>query len=148
VRRRLIAGTSRRQVPDHNLHLTLLFLGNQPAGRLAAICSAADSVRNAGFMLHLDRFGWFSGARVAWLGGAANEPSAKLVDDLASLMRQLGLRFEHRAFVPHITLFRQVARQPVFPEPPPVAWSIDGFSLIESIPSRPYQVLRTWPLKL
>jgi 2'-5' RNA ligase len=148
ARRQLISGTSRRQVPDHNLHLTLLFLGDQPADRLADICSAADSIRNAEFSWHLDRFGWFPGARVAWLGGVANEPSKRLVQALVSSMRSLDLKFDERAFVPHITLFRQVARQPEFPSPPTLKWPIHGFSLIESIPARPYQVLRTWPLKL
>lgn len=145
-RRRLIDGLSDRRVPDHNLHLTLLFLGDQPADRLPDIVAAADRVRAPGFVLELDRFGWFADARVAWLGGPAPDAARALVAWLGAAMAELGLGFQPREFHPHITLYRRVARRPDFPEPPALAWPISEFVLIESIPSRPYQVLRTWPL--
>ncbi len=148
ARRHLIAGASKRQVPDHNLHLTLLFLGDQPADRVGDICAAADMVRRSVFALKLDRFGWFSRARVVWLGGAANAPARNLVDDLTRAVRERDFVFDAREFLPHITLFRRVTQTPEFPDPPEMSWPIRGFSLVESIPARPYQVLRTWPLTL
>ena len=147
-RRRLIEGLSRRRVPDHNLHLTLLFLGNQPADRLPDLMDAADGLDAAGFVLQLDRFGWFPAARVAWLGGAPPGQAQALVRDLSERCGALGLSFDRRRFHPHVTLFRKVERRPVFPPAPVLDWSVDEFALIESIPSRPYQVLRTWTLRM
>ena len=145
-RRRLIEGVSRRQVPDHNLHLTLLFLGNQPASRLEEIQSVAGDISSRSFAFNLDHFGWFRGARVAWLGGEAPAAARELVDALSRAMGDLGLNFDSRPFHPHVTLFRQVRQRPDFPHPPPLAWPISEFALIESISSKPYQVLRKWPV--
>ena len=147
-RRGLIEGLSRRRVPDHNLHLTLLFLGNQPADRLPELIEAADRLDGSGFVLRLDRFGWFPGARVAWLGGPAPEAARGLVEQLSDSCRALGLRFDRGRFHPHVTLFRKVERRPVFPSVAELSWPVGEFALIESIPSRAYQVLRTWPLRL
>ena len=148
ARRRLIDGMSRRRVPDHNLHLTLLFLGDQPADCVEAIGQAAESIRRSGFTFRLDHFGWFRGARVVWLGGAAAESAVAVVDDLVLSMRALGLAFDQRPFRPHVTLYRKVQCLPTFPDLPHLDWRVDHFALIESLPSRPYQVLRTWPLKV
>jgi RNA 2',3'-cyclic 3'-phosphodiesterase len=144
ARRCLIDGLTRRRVPDHNLHLTLLFLGNQPADRVEEIQSVASDISAQGFCFSLDGFGWFPGARVAWLGGEAPEAAVELVADLATAVGGLGLKFDPRPFHPHVTLFRQVRRAPDFPEPAPLQWPIEEFALIESIPSQPYQVLRKW----
>jgi RNA 2',3'-cyclic 3'-phosphodiesterase len=144
ARRCLIDGLTRRRVPDHNLHLTLLFLGNQPADRVEEIQSVASDISAQPFCLTLDRFGWFPGARVAWLGGEAPAAAVDLVAGLSSAMRDLGLKFDPRPFHPHITVFRQVRQQPDFPMPPPLVWPINEFALVESIPSRPYQVLEKW----
>lgn len=148
ARRGLIEGLSARRVPDHNLHLTLLFLGDQPAERLDELLAAGGGLRSPGFTLVLDRFGWFAGARVAWLGGPAPDAARDLVGQIAKTAAGLGLRFDPRPFHPHITLYRRVARRPDFPDPPVLDWPIEEFALIESVPSRPYQVLRTWPLRV
>jgi len=147
-RRRLIDGLSPRRVPDHNLHLTLLFLGNQPAERLPQLLAAAGKLSAQAFSLRLDRFGWFAGARVAWLGGPAPAAAQALVAQLTDLAGALALTFDQRRFHPHVTLYRKVASQPAFPPPPVLAWPVREFALIESLPARPYQVLRTWPLSL
>lgn len=148
ARRDLIDGLSRRRVPDHNLHLTLLFLGNQPADRLQDIQSLANDIEARFFTLELDRFGWFQQAGVAWLGGPATPAATGLVEALTAGVIARGLVFQARAFHPHVSLFRQVRTCPELPVPPPLPWPVSEFSLIESIPSRPYQVLRTWPLSL
>lgn len=146
ARRRALGRLSRKRVPGHNLHLTLLFLGNQPAVRVDAILEAAATVRGSEFMLRLDRFGHFARARVVWLGGEAPVAGSALAASLAAAMEGLGLIFEHRPWRPHVTLFRGVTRRPALPAPAPVDWRAARFSLVESLPSRPYQVLRSWPL--
>lgn len=145
-RREALGAAGRRRVPDHNLHLTLLFLGNQPAERVAGIEAAVDDVSAETFRLRLDRFGWFARARVVWLGGEAPAAAQALVADLARVLQPQGLNFDVRPFRPHITLFRKVTRRPDLPDPEPLEWPIREFALIESIPGSPYRVLREWPL--
>ncbi|MEE4640042.1 MAG: RNA 2',3'-cyclic phosphodiesterase [Wenzhouxiangella sp.] len=145
-RRSLIEGLSPRCVPDHNLHLTLLFLGNQPAERVGDLLTFADEVSGPGFQMVLDQFGWFAAAKVVWLGGPAPPAAGALVERFAEVVKRTGLRYDARPFHPHVTLYRRVARRPAFPDPAPLVWSVEEVALIESIPSRPYQVLRTWPL--
>ena len=147
-RRRQIATPSWRPVPEHNLQLSLLLLGNQPGLALNMICDAADQIKGSAFTLDLNAFGWFDGARVVWLGGNAPDAARSLVGALALAIRSVGLTFQQRSFKPHVTLFRRVAEAPELPNPPSLTWAVHGFSLIESIPNRPYQVLRTWPLKV
>lgn len=145
-RREAIDGLSRRRVPDHNLHLTLLFLGDQPADRVAEITDAARQFRAPGFELLLDRFGWFARARVAWLGGQAPATGNALVADLTAHMEALDLEFDRRPWAPHITLFRKVAKRPELPEIEPLAWPVSSFVLIESVPGKPYEPLASFDL--
>jgi RNA 2',3'-cyclic 3'-phosphodiesterase len=144
ARRERLGRISRRQVPVHNLHLTLLFLGDQPAGRIDAIEGAAGRIKADACTLTLDRFGWFPRAGVTWLGGEAPAELDALAVALKTAMEPLGLTFDARPFCPHVTLFRQVRRRPDFPEIEPLEWPMSEFALVESIPGQPYQVLRKW----
>ena len=145
-RRQCIGGLSKRMVPDHNLHLTLLFLGDQPSDRLDEIVSAAEGAESAGFEVVLDHLGWFARARVAWLGGSPPDAGRRLVAELSTRMAALGLKFDDRPWAPHVTLFRRVRQRPEFPRVEPLAWPVDRFELIESVPGRPYQSLATFAL--
>lgn len=148
VARRLLLGQPcRRRVPDENLHLTLLFLGDQPAARVEEILAGAGGIRNGPFKLELDGFGWFPRAQVVWLGGEAPETGQVLVGRLEAAMEGLEVDFDRRPWKPHVTLFRKVVRRPGLPDPPPLAWPVEEFALVESIPGKPYQILRTWPLQ-
>lgn len=146
-RREAIDGLSRRRVPDHNLHMTLLFLGDQPADRVPEITDAARQVRAPGFDLVLDRFGWFARARVAWLGGQAPAAGNSLVADLTARMDALDLEFDRRPWAPHVTLFRKVAERPELPAVEPLDWPVSRFVLIESVPGKPYEPLASFDLK-
>lgn len=136
-----------RRVPDENLHLTLVFLGNQPKDRIEEILDAGSAVGGQAFELRLDRFGHFPRSRVVWLGGEAPEAAAGLADALSARMESIGVKVDRRPWRPHVTLFRKVSRRPRFPEIEPVTWSVRDFALVESIPGRPYQVLRSWPVR-
>lgn len=146
-RRAAIGNPYRRTVPDRNLHLTLLFLGDQPGDRLEALIDAVERIRLPGFTLVLDRLGWFARARVAWLGGPPVAGGLRLVGALADRAGGLGLEFDRRSWAPHVTLYRDVRQVPRAAEIRPLRWPASEFALIESIPGRPYQVLRTWPLE-
>jgi 2'-5' RNA ligase len=147
ARRESLGSLSRRRVPDHNLHLTLVFLGDQPGDRLAEFEAAAGEIEGAACTLELDRFGWFPRARVAWLGGDAPEALSHLQDSLWQRMVDLGVRLDERPFRPHVTLFRQVLRRPRMPDPDPLIWPVGDFVLVESVAGSPYRVLRRWALE-
>lgn len=149
ARRDALGALSKRVVPAANFHVTLVFLGDQPAERLASIEDDAERIRPRcrGFALRMDRFGWFARARVAWLGGQPPVPGAALAGELHRGLSALGLAPDARPWRPHITLFRGVTRRPELPRPDPLDWDVTSFALVESVPGHPYQVLRTWCLE-
>jgi len=146
-RRERMTPPSHRPVPDHNLHLTLVFLGDQPESRLDQILALGDGLALPAFDLLLDRLGWFARARVVWLGGPRVAAGERLIEILTTGLDGLRLKFERRRWAPHVTLFRQVAQRPALPDVPLLDWPITEYSLIESVSGQPYQVLRTWSLQ-
>lgn len=144
--RETLGPLSKRRVPDHNLHLTLLFLGNQPATVLKPLMDAVDGIRLSGFTQVLDCFGWFSRARVAWLGGDAPPAGLSLVQSLERVCGKLNIQFDRRPWKPHVTLFRQVRVQPEWPSLQPLQWPVEYFVLVESVPGQAYRILRRWTL--
>ncbi len=136
-----------RPVPPANFHITLVFLGNCPDGDLDRVIRVCQEVQAPAFDMVLDRFGQFPRAGVVWLGGPAPEAASRLVAALRVGLEQAGVGYRNGGWVPHVTLVRRsVLPQP--PSPAPVRWSVEDFSLVESISGRPYQVLRTWSLSL
>lgn len=146
VRRRALLGEAGpRRVPDHNLHLTLLFLGDRPAAEVHDILQAAAGVHLSPVTLTLDRFGWFPRAGVVWLGGEAPAGLAACRRSLADAMRALDVPVDDRPFRPHVTLFRKVRQRPRLPCVPPLDWPVRRFALVQSRPGRPYRFLASWP---
>ena len=124
-----------KPVPAANLHLTLVFLGNVPDERLAAVRSAAGVLGVPRFSLTLDRYGWFDAAQVLWIGCTAlPAPLQALAAELGHLMAEVaGLRTDLRPFHPHVTLARKVRNPPDLQPPRPVEWPVRGFALVESV---------------
>ena len=101
-----------RWVGSELYHLTLVFLGNQPAGRLPelveAIGRAAAGV--APFALRLGKLGSFGrprAPRVVWV--EAVQPDGRLQQMRRALERELreaGITFDEKPLRPHITLGR------------------------------------------
>lgn len=150
MERGALAGIGGRRVPRHNLHLTLVFLGDVPKDGVSTLSAGADEVRATAFDLRLDRFGTFPRARVAWLGAAPVGAGEALVAALQEMAAAAGLSVDRRPWRPHVTLKRRIdgrAKAALAPGPDPIDWPVRDFALIESIPGRPYQVLRTWPLE-
>ena len=118
--------------PD-NLHLTLAFLGQQPAAVLPLLEAALAALPAAPLPLLLNRSGYFPRHRIAWIGP---EPApAALLDlqqNLTQALAQLPLRYEQPAhFMPHVTLARKA---PSAPDPAlaPVAWRSSQIVLVQS----------------
>jgi len=129
----LAGEASGKPVPIAKVHLTLAFLGEIEAARIAAAVEAARRMRVAPFEFALDRVGSFRGARVAWAGCAAvPEPLAALAADLATRLAAAGFALDDRPYAPHATLARRIVRAVVTKPVAPIAWPVGGFSLVRS----------------
>jgi 2'-5' RNA ligase len=129
----LADSASGKVVPIAKVHITLAFLGEVDAARVADAVLAARAVRCAPFSFALDRVGSFRGARVAWAGCAqVPEPLAALAAALAARLAASGFALDDRPYAPHATLARRIARS-VTPAPlAPIPWPVGGFSLVRS----------------
>lgn len=128
-------------------HLTLHFIGAQPAAQLDAL-AAALAVPLTPFVLSL-------GEPALWPHGVAvllphGVPPAllQLHAQLGERLQAQGLRTDERPYQPHITLARhaQQARLPAAPQPL-WEWPVRGYALMASdaTPGAPrYRVLRQY----
>jgi len=141
-----------RAMQPENLHLTLAFLGNVSAARLAEAEAVADGIAAPAFDVELDRLGWWKHNRILWAGSAALPPAlGQLADTLGAGLRAAGFALDARPFALHATLLRNARCAAPAPQlAPPVAWLVGDFVLAESVPgpdgSR-YAVRRRWPLQ-
>ena len=102
-------------VREPQLHLTLKFLGEQPAERTAEIATAMRAVaaRHRAMELQLGGIGAFPGfrrARVVWMGIDAEPRLELLHHDVEVACERLGFELEGRAYRPHLTLGRVKGR--------------------------------------
>ena len=105
-----------RTVDPASAHLTLKFLGNVPASRVAAIEDAlvAAASRSTALRLRLDGTGTFperGAPRVLWVGLAGETDGlAALRSRIEEALQPLGFAPEGRPFHPHLTLARMSDR--------------------------------------
>lgn len=144
-----------------DLHLTLVFLGEQPDRVLAAIDEDMARLTQTPFAVTLRGAGLFGGARphLAFADVAPSEPLDRLQAKCARIARQAGVAVEAQKFRPHVTLGR-------FPPPPPEdalkleraiaaetgfaagSFPVTGVTLYRSHPGEGprYEPLVTWPI--
>jgi 2'-5' RNA ligase len=139
-----------RRVPPAKLHLTLVFLGNISPETRAQLEAGAGEIRVRPFSLQLERSGWWSGARVAWLAPQeAPQELYDLVKALRALSEACHVEPEGRSYRPHLTIARKVMRRPRPLRFEPIRWQINSFCLVESQPGNDgseYRVVREWSL--
>lgn len=144
-----ILGMQGRAVARKNLHMTLVFMGEQPDDMLDAIALAADGVNIALFRLELDDIQVWTKTGITGLC-PLNPPVelSSLQSDLQHALASIGLAREKRQYRPHVTLARNTqASLAGFSRIEPVSWSVDGFSLVESRLTSEgpiYDVLADW----
>lgn len=131
--RQLHADCSGRVVPAVRIHMTIAFLGATSADRIEGIVAAANLVRATGFRLQLDRTGWFRKTRVAWIGCADGAAPDRVAVLLRERLSAAGCALEARAFVPHVTLLRDVRSAVPSGVSMSVNWDVDAFLLMESV---------------
>jgi 2'-5' RNA ligase len=77
---------------------------------------------------------------VLWAGGAAPAALADLAARVRALLDAQGIRYDRRAFVPHVTLLRDLRREDAAAAAaaiePPIQWWLDRAVLLRSAPDR------------
>ena len=96
-----------------NLHLTLAFIGDVRADRIASLSDIVSATRIASCDFEIDAAGYFRHHRVAW-AGPAKMPAAlpAVVADLRGRLRVADFRCDERPFVAHVTLLRDARCAP------------------------------------
>jgi 2'-5' RNA ligase len=117
-----------------NLHLTLAFLGSQPASVLPTLQEILRGVPGSEMTLVLDRVDYFSRQRIAWAGlQHVPAPLTALHAGLNALLVRHHIGFDqHSAFKPHLTLARDAAPPPDSPCEP-VLWQANQVALVQSV---------------
>lgn len=139
-----------RLVPPYNLHITLAFLGNQPAGLLPVLRTILNRLEAPAVKLKLDQLGHFARSRVAWAGMTSIPPELlQLHATLISELKKNRIQHDERPqFVPHLTLARNAAHPTETAAVSPVEWKADHIALVYSpMNGSPYQVLASKRLK-
>ena len=147
----LQTGMQGRFVPYGNLHLTLSFLGRQPASRLPLLTALMHQLPPAVPILSLDRLGYFPRKRVAWAGmHRVPEALQALHHELQQALRRADIPFDNQQhFKPHVTLARDASLPPDSGFNA-IVWQANRMALVQSTTQASgssYQVLAARPLE-
>jgi 2'-5' RNA ligase len=137
-------------VAAEKLHVTLAFLGSTDAFAAALATRAAAVAARLelqGFEMSLAHLGSFAGSRCPWFLAPADAAAATAMAlRLRVALREAGIEFDARPFVPHLTIRRAREPAPALAIAP-VAWLVRDFALLHSDPrSGAYATLGRWPL--
>lgn len=126
------ACSGRPSRPD-TLHLTLVFIGATPRGRVGSLQDLMDGIRLPRFSLRFDQCGWWRHNGIAWAGTrSAPEALITLQQTLAQGAEKLGFSLDVRPYVPHLTLARAAGRSPPEPAMAALDWDVGSFVLAAS----------------
>ncbi len=132
------------------LHLTLAFLGDQPAAGVETLRGIGAGIRARAFALTFDTIGGFRRTGIAWLGAGAPQPELEaLQGELTTALQASGFVLDARPYAPHLTLARHCAVTPERRLPQPLCWCVSSLVLVESAsgPGGPeYRTLADWSL--
>jgi RNA 2',3'-cyclic 3'-phosphodiesterase len=98
-------------VEEHNVHITLKFLGETEESRIPGICRVLEEVASVtdGFSFSLKNLGIFGSSydpRVIWVGIEPFNDLASLMRVIRERMASVGFEPDRQNLVPHLTLGR------------------------------------------
>lgn len=117
-----------------NLHVTLVFVGQQPIALLPELKDVLAHLPRSDIRLRLDHVGYFRRNRIAWAGARdVPEPLLALHGNLVDALRKhkVDFKVEHE-FKPHITLARD-ASIPADMTFEPIVWHANRVALVKSV---------------
>ena len=133
------------------IHITLVFLGEVELARLDVLRAAAECVQAPAFSWELGKFGWWRHNRIAWAAPEATPPAlVQLVGQLQSGLKEAGLQFDERPYLPHVTLLRKADCRHAALIAEPVPWEVNDFVLMRPVPGpegSTYEIIGRWPLQ-
>ena len=145
-----IAAEGFKRVQPHNLHVTLVFLGQVDKDAELSIRQSAAGIAAPHFELTFDSLRYWSRPRILCLTCRQPVPEAAmmLAAALTAATENCGLQTDTRPYIPHITLARHARYLPDV-KFEPIIWRAETFCLVESC-SEPggvnYKVIQQWPL--
>jgi len=123
-----------RAVSPEQFHVTLAFLGMQPADVIPALQSMASRLVLRECTVIMDRIGRFPRAGVLWLGATEVPPALEAFQlSLLEGLELAGVDRDRKPWELHLTLYRRLRKPTPIMAPVHVVWPLDGFSLIESV---------------
>lgn len=99
-----------RWVPEENLHLTLVFIGDYPTEQLEQLCNKLREIDFTPFNLQIRGCGTFKNGQL-WLGVEDNPGLNRLQKEVITRLQGLDISLEKRKFLPHITIARSKKRK-------------------------------------
>lgn len=100
-----------RWVKPQNTHITLAFLGNISKNIIPTLRKELKDVASlySAFKINLSDIGGFPNIykpRVLWIGIEDNPDLVNLKKDIDKKLQKIGLKFDTKSFLPHITIGR------------------------------------------
>lgn len=137
-------------VQPHNLHVTLVFLGQVDKNVELSIKQLAAGIIVQPFELTFDRLSFWSRPKILCLTcrQPVPEEASMLAVALERMAANCGLQTDTRPYTPHITLARHARYLPDV-KIEPIIWRADAFCLVESCSEADgvyYKVIQQWPL--
>lgn len=157
IRKRIVTRMARysdlnaKWVKPDNIHLTLAFLGNVQAERVAKMIHVLSSLQFESFNLNVDYIYYVHRSRMLWL--TASKPSTSLltlVNSISQGLEECGFAREKRPFSAHVTLARKVPIKVSCQPTSIIEWPISSYCLVESDTTQDspvYHIRETWRSK-
>jgi RNA 2',3'-cyclic 3'-phosphodiesterase len=136
-----------RPVRRENLHMTLAFVGEVAAPRLAVLQQIGGAQRASSCTIKVDAYEYWREPQV--MVAVARETPAALTLLATRLRAASNVRQPEPPLRAHVTLARKVVQAPVPQAMSPFDWIARSFSLVRSDTGGPqsvYTVVDTWPL--
>ena len=138
IRRLQSCCESGRFTQDRNLHLTVVFLGENAPERLGEVQEAMDAVAVPPFFLHIGGIGYFRREEgdIFWAGVERSDALTELHRQTYSELQKRGFPLEKRSFRPHLTLVRQAVLKQEYDHGafvvPAVKMKVEALTLMKS----------------